>query len=121
MKAQLVGLALALMSAQFAHAGDLVPIKGNIEGRTNHQFLYEDGCKGCHSGSARKLVDDSACVECHGDINSIEITTELVLEEANPHNSIHYNKGASCLACHSEHEKSAPLCTDCHRTWFNER
>jgi hypothetical protein len=23
------------------------------------------------------------------------------------------------LACHGEHQKKAPVCAECHRTWFH--
>ncbi|MBY5923271.1 cytochrome c3 family protein [Ferrimonas balearica] len=121
MKQLLISLGLALALTSGVQAGELVAMKGKLEGRSNHAFLYEDGCNGCHTGNAKKYVDDTACVECHGTIDTIEITTELVLEEANPHTSIHYGNGASCLACHAEHETKAPVCSECHRTWFNER
>ncbi|SDI82047.1 Cytochrome c3 [Ferrimonas sediminum] len=119
MKSILLTLALGLALTATAQAGELTKVKGSIKGRDNHQFLYEEGCKACHSGSAKKYVDDSACQDCHGNINDIEITRELVLEEANPHKSIHFNQGASCLACHAEHQQKAPVCSECHRTWFD--
>jgi hypothetical protein len=107
------------MMAQI-QAGELTKMKGNTQGRTNHQFIYDDGCQSCHQGSGLKNATDSACVECHGDINSIEIDEEkLAIKEANPHKSFHYNQGASCLACHGEHQKKAPVCAECHRTWFH--
>ncbi|WP_299798308.1 cytochrome c3 family protein [uncultured Shewanella sp.] len=112
-------LLIGLTLSGNAFAGDLVKMKGKTEGRTNHEFIYEDGCQSCHQGSGRKNATDSACVECHGEINSIEIDeSKLAIEEANPHRSFHYNQGASCLACHGEHEKKAPVCAECHRTWF---
>ncbi|BDY04249.1 cytochrome c3 family protein [Ferrimonas sp. YFM] len=120
MKRVLISLGLMLALCNTAQAGDLVKVKGATKGRTNHQFIYEEGCKTCHQGSARKYVDDSACIDCHGNINDIEVTRELVLEEANPHKSIHFNQGASCLACHAEHQTKAPVCSECHRTWFDE-
>ncbi|MCL1058452.1 cytochrome c3 family protein [Shewanella gelidimarina] len=119
MKTYILTLLLGLIVSGSAFAGELESVKGSTQGRTNHQFLYEEGCKSCHQGSGKTSATDSACVECHGDINSIELDeSKLVFSEANPHKSIHYNKGASCLACHAEHEKKAPVCAECHRTWF---
>ncbi|MBO2567729.1 cytochrome c3 family protein [Shewanella algae] len=102
-------------------AGELVTVKGKIQGRENHGFLYEEGCNGCHQGSGKKNATDQACVNCHGKIGEITLSqSQLPIAEANPHQSIHFADGASCLACHAEHKKKAPLCTDCHRSWFNE-
>ncbi|MGL6124412.1 MAG: cytochrome c3 family protein [Shewanella sp.] len=102
-----------------ANAGELVKMKGSTQGRTNHEFIYQDGCKGCHQGSGKQNATDAACVECHGDISSIILDVKkLPIPEASPHQSLHYNEGASCLACHSEHQKKAPVCAECHRTWF---
>lgn len=121
MKQLVMTLLLGLCVIGSAHAGDLVKMKGKTKGRTQHEFIYDDGCQSCHQGSGRKNATDSACVECHGDINSIEIDEHnLVIEEANPHKSFHYNQGASCLACHGEHQKKPPVCAECHRTWFHE-
>lgn len=114
-------LLLCLSVIGSTHAGELVKMKGKTQGRTQHEFIYDDGCQSCHQGSGRKNATDSACVECHGDINSIEIDEhKLAIEEANPHKSFHYNQGASCLACHGEHQKKPPVCAECHRTWFHE-
>ncbi|TKB51172.1 cytochrome C [Ferrimonas sediminicola] len=114
-------LTAALVMAGTATAGDLTKMSKGMKGRTNHEALYEDGCKSCHTGSAKKFVDDSACQECHGSINDIEIdVTQLKMPEANPHKSVHYNQGASCLACHAEHQAKKPVCSECHRTWFEE-
>ncbi|GIU17923.1 cytochrome c3 family protein [Shewanella schlegeliana] len=113
----LLGLALS----SNVMAGELVKMKGKTEGRINHEFIYQDGCQTCHQGSGKKNATDAACVECHGDINSIPVDeSKLAIPEAHPHKSLHYNQGASCLACHAEHEKKAPVCTECHRTWFEE-
>jgi formate-dependent nitrite reductase cytochrome c552 subunit len=120
MKKLILSLVLGLMVSS-AYAGDLVEMQNNTAGRTNHQFIYDDGCKSCHVGSGKTSATDQACVECHGTIDSIEIdTSKLAIEGANPHKSFHYNKGASCLACHAEHEKKAPVCAECHRSWFHK-
>ncbi len=112
---------LSFVISQSTMAGELVKMKGNTQGRVNHEFIYQDGCQSCHQGSGKKNATDSACVDCHGDINSIPVDeSKLAIPEAHPHKSLHYNQGASCLACHGEHEKKAPLCVDCHRTWFEE-
>ncbi|BCR06014.1 c-type cytochrome [Desulfuromonas versatilis] len=120
MKKLIMSLALALAMVVTAQAGDLVTIKGNTEGRSYHKSLYEEGCNYCHPGSPKKQVTDAACVDCHGQINDIEITKHLKMPEANPHKSVHYNQGASCLACHAEHTRKAPVCSECHRTWFDK-
>lgn len=104
------------------NAGELIKVKGKTVGRDNHSFIYEDktACKTCHS-SAIKSTTDTACIECHGTIDTIKINTNnLVNSHANPHSSVHYGEAISCIACHAEHEKKAPLCTECHRTWFAE-
>ncbi|QQX79853.1 cytochrome c3 family protein [Shewanella sp. KX20019] len=112
---------LSFVVSQGAVAGELVKMKGSTKGRVNHEFIYQDGCQSCHQGSGKKNATDAACVECHGDINSIDVDeTKLAIPEADPHKSLHYNQGASCLACHGEHEKKAPVCAECHRTWFEE-
>ncbi|WP_025821233.1 cytochrome c3 family protein [Shewanella marina] len=119
MKKFLITLLMGLSITGTAVAGDLVKVKGKLEGRENHSFIYEDGCNACHQGGGKKNTTDAACVECHGDVTSIDMDeTKLAVPEAHPHKSIHFGQGASCLACHAEHEKKAPLCADCHRTWF---
>lgn len=117
----LLSLLLGLAVSGSVMAGDLVKMKGSTQGRVNHEFIYQDGCQTCHQGSGKKNATDTACVECHGDINSIAVDeSKLAIPEAHPHKSLHYNQGASCLACHGEHEKKAPVCAECHRTWFGE-
>lgn len=119
MKKYLFTILLGLSISGGSIAGELVSVKGKTQGRTNHEFIYSDGCQSCHQGSGKTNATDTACVECHGDINDIEINEDnLTYKEANPHKSFHYNQGASCLACHAEHEQKAPVCAECHRTWF---
>ncbi|GLS82052.1 cytochrome c3 family protein [Paraferrimonas haliotis] len=121
MKHFILTLLIGLTLSSTAMAGDLVKMKGNLEGRTNHEFLYQEGCNSCHQGSGLKNANDEACVACHGDINSIETdASKLPIPEADPHQSLHYNDGASCLACHAEHQKKQPACTECHRSWFEK-
>ena len=121
MNKSILTLLLGLALSSSVYAGDLVKMKGKTQGRTNHEFIYQDGCQGCHQGSGKKNATDAACVECHGEINSIPVNeSKLAIPEAHPHKSLHYNQGASCLACHGEHEKKAPVCAECHRTWFGE-
>ncbi len=121
MKTLLLTLVVATLFTGAANAGDLVKMKGSTQGRTNHEFIYQDGCKGCHQGSGKQNATDAACVECHGEITSIAVDeSKLAIPEAHPHKSLHYNEGASCLACHGEHEKKAPVCAECHRTWFKD-
>lgn len=121
MKTSITSLLLTLSLFGPVVAGELVPVKGKLQGRENHSFLYEDGCKACHQQAGKKNTTDAACVECHGSITEIAIADEaLPIEEAHPHKSIHFGEGASCLACHAEHKKKTPLCTDCHRSWFAE-
>lgn len=121
MKKFVLILAAALAITGPASAGDLTKMGKGINGRVNHKALYENDCKSCHTGSAKKFVDDSACQECHGSINEISIDeSHLKMPEANPHKSVHYNQGASCIACHAEHESKKPVCSECHRTWFEE-
>lgn len=120
MKKLLLTLVSVTLFAGTINAGELVKIKG-IQGRSNHNAIYQEGCQGCHQGSGKQNATDAACVECHGEITSIPVDeTKLAIPEAHPHKSLHYNQGASCLACHGEHEKKAPLCAECHRTWFKE-
>ncbi|MBR9728140.1 cytochrome c3 family protein [Shewanella intestini] len=117
----LLSILLSISVSGTVMAGDLIHIKGNTQGRSNHEFIYQDGCQTCHQGSGKKNATDKACVECHGDINSIPVDeSKLAIPAANPHKSLHFNKGASCLACHAEHKKQAPVCAECHRTWFKE-
>lgn len=117
-------LLIAFLSTVFlgtAIAGELYTVKGKTQGRVNHEMLYQDGCNSCHQGSPKANTTDAACVDCHGTVETIEIDESiLAVPEAHPHKSLHYNQGASCLACHSEHQKKAPICADCHRTWFQE-
>lgn len=114
-------ISVVLIMVGYANARDLVDIKNGIKGRVNHEALYENGCDGCHVSSARKYVDDSSCKDCHGSINDIEIDiSKLKMPSANPHESVHYNQGASCIACHAEHQTKKPVCSECHRTWFEE-
>jgi len=120
MKKLIIGLIVSLALTATVQAGKLISVKGNIQGRTNHKSLYQDDCKACHEGSAKKMVTDAACIDCHGQINDIEINKELVMPVADPHRSVHYNQGASCLACHAEHTMKAPVCAECHRTWFKK-
>ncbi|QIZ78174.1 cytochrome c3 family protein [Ferrimonas lipolytica] len=116
-----LALILAMALSTSAYAGELVDVDKGMQGRMNHEMLYADDCEACHTGDAKKFVDDSSCIACHGEINEIELDTEkLVMPEANPHKSVHYNQGASCLACHAEHQTKKPVCSECHRTWFDE-
>lgn len=122
MKKIVLSLAVSLAVVTTANAGSLVDVGAGMQGRVNHEMLYADDCEACHTGSPKQYVDDSACIDCHGDINEIEIDEEqLTMAEANPHTSVHYNQGASCLACHGEHETKKPVCAECHRTWFDEQ
>ena len=115
-------ISIALIMAGSATAGDLTEMNKGMKGRVNHEALYDDNnCDACHTGSAKEFVDDSACQDCHGSINEIEIdVSQLKMPEANPHKSVHYEQGASCLACHAEHQTKKPVCSECHRTWFEE-
>ena len=108
-----------LIVVSAAVAGEMQQYK-NIQGRSYHIDVYNDSCNGCHTGKNGKIdATDAACIICHGAINSIKIDEKkLVYPKANPHKSVHYGNGASCLACHSEHKMKAPVCASCHRTWF---
>ncbi|QDF66650.1 cytochrome c3 family protein [Shewanella sp. SNU WT4] len=122
MKKLLTALVITLSLGSTAQAGELFQAKGKIFGRDNHSVIYDDknACKTCHA-SGLKSTTDTACIECHGTIDTIKIDTDkLVNSHANPHQSVHYAEAISCLACHSEHQKKAPLCSECHRTWFTE-
>lgn len=118
----LLALTLSLTLCGAISASELIEVKGKTLGRENHQFIYEDknACKSCHV-SGKKSTTDQACVDCHGTIDTIKIDPKnLVNSHANPHASVHYDTAISCIACHAEHEKKAPLCAECHRSWFKE-
>ncbi len=122
MKTLITALTLIISLSGTAYAGELIQAKGKTMGRINHAFIYEESgaCKTCHV-NAKKNTNDAACIECHGTIDTIEINTEeLVNSHANPHKSVHYEEAISCIACHAEHEQKAPLCSECHKTWFKE-
>lgn len=122
MKNLFIAIFAGLFLCAAASAGELADVKGGFKGRSNHAALYKDGCNACHTGNPKESVTDASCVQCHGAAASIEIDKrKLPLPEADPHKSIHYGQGVSCLACHSEHAKKAPVCTDCHRSWFGAK
>ena len=114
----LTALLVTLALGGAAQAGEMIKMKGKLEGRANHEMLHDD-CSNCHVNKNKKAMDDSTCIECHGKPSEIAIDESILpVHEANPHKSVHFGDGASCLACHSEHKQKAPICTDCHRTWF---
>ena len=118
----LVILMYGLIIVSAAAAGEMKQYNytQGTQGRSYHSDVYNDNCNGCHTNSNGKLdATDAACIGCHGAINMIKIDEKkLVFPKANPHKSVHYGNGASCLACHSEHQMKAPVCASCHRTWF---
>ncbi|MGL4900232.1 MAG: cytochrome c3 family protein, partial [Shewanella sp.] len=69
----LLTLVIGTLFAGAANAGELVKMKGSTHGRANHEFIYQEGCKGCHQGSGKQNSTDAACVECHGEITSIPV------------------------------------------------
>ncbi|WP_298440573.1 cytochrome c3 family protein [uncultured Ferrimonas sp.] len=119
---KLTVIAAALLLAANAYAGDIVPQPDQTQGRSQHSFIYQDDCRSCHANNPQQFVDDSACRDCHGQMSEIAIPEDrLTFSEADPHQSPHYGEGAQCIACHSEHEPSAPVCQECHRAWFDQR
>lgn len=119
MKNFLMAIFAGLFFCAAAAAAGGAAVHGDFKGRDSHAALYKDGCNACHVGSPKEAVTDAACVQCHGEVATIKVDKEkLPLAEADPHKSLHYGNGVSCLACHSEHTRKAPVCTECHRSWF---
>lgn len=57
------------------------------------------------------------CLKCHTDFESIKAKTNF--EEGNPHDS--HNGQLDCSKCHSMHQQSTLLCTQCHGfEWFKD-
>ena len=50
------------------------------------------------------------CLNCHTDFESIKATTKF--EESNPHDS--HNGAQECNLCHSMHQQSKVMCSQCH-------
>ncbi|MGL4668089.1 MAG: cytochrome c3 family protein [Saezia sp.] len=112
---------MALCCIGYVHAVERAPMKGGMDGRANHAALYDGSCTSCHGADPQKNVTDQTCVQCHGEMKKIQLdASRLPIPEANPHASVHFGEGASCLACHAEHKQKAPLCSDCHTSWFEK-
>lgn len=67
--------------------------------------------------------DRQFCLECHSEDGAgqswDEIKAATNFGESNPHDS--HNGEQECNLCHSMHEKSTPLCADCHVfDWIDE-
>lgn len=86
-------------------------------------------CKSCHESSVVSQVEEgikfvtgnyqvplekreypnSFCLDCHQDFEAIKLATDF--GHTNPHDS---HRDADCSACHSMHQPSTVMCSDCH-------
>ncbi|MGI2853242.1 cytochrome c3 family protein [Shewanella algae] len=77
-------------------------------------------CQACHINNNAVLVEDEACLVCHGPISKLVASTHRdrkphdTAVSPNPHNSAHYGTTLSCFTCHSEHKQSEIYCHQCH-------
>lgn len=122
----LIALTAALTFGFSAQAADIKPDEslvkmGAKQGRTYHEFNYDDGCKSCHDQGLRAKPSDNQCLTCH-DRDELADATVRHGEELwqNPHNNLHYGKEVPCIECHGEHQAKQPLCNDCHTFKFDK-
>ncbi len=58
------------------------------------------------------------CLECHDDFDTA-VKTATNFEDSNPHDS--HNGELECNVCHSMHQESKVLCSECHIfNWMDE-
>jgi cytochrome c nitrite reductase small subunit len=67
--------------------------------------------------------DRDFCLDCHSEagegISWDEIKAATNFEESNPHDSHHGEQ--DCNLCHNMHEKSTPMCSECHIfKWYDQ-
>lgn len=98
-------LSIATLSFGNAKTGELKPHHINNK------------CSDCHVSKDRKYnISNVSCDNCH-DKDEVAIRLEGKYKEYyNPHDSIHFKRNASCIACHREHSKSRLSCnsSQCH-------
>lgn len=97
----------------------------------------EINCQDCHESSISKKAEEGFkyitgdyqtplekrdftmdfCLQCHDDFDSIIAKTNF--EESNPHDS--HNGELECSTCHSMHQQSRVMCSECHSFgWMRE-
>lgn len=67
--------------------------------------------------------DRAMCLDCHSEegegMSWDEIMAATKYEDSNPHDS--HNGQQDCNLCHQMHEKSRPMCADCHLwKWYDD-
>ena len=112
-----LAIALAFSMLGGAQAATLTKM-GAKQGRSFHEFNYEDGCKSCHDQGMRKPPSDQSCQQCHDLSELIEATANKEKQWKNPHNNMHYGDKVPCIECHGEHKPKKPLCSNCHNFDF---
>lgn len=100
-------------SAAFAQSLAGMPMK--------HKMAGQMECSTCH-GTQTPFAKPASeqCIACHGPMANIK--TKENPQGKNPHQSAHYADTVECSVCHSEHQQSKDLCSNCHKVqWQNFR
>ena len=74
-------------------------------------------CTDCHGEvKPEKPAPTDKCVSCHEIEKLVNLTREV--EDANPHDSLHYGPDLDCDECHHIHRESDNQCAQCHSFSF---
>ncbi|BDY06086.1 cytochrome c3 family protein [Ferrimonas sp. YFM] len=75
-------------------------------------------CRTCHTAKGKfQRPSAETCIECHGGMSEIPIQANRW--DKDPHGSHHYEDLLECTLCHSEHQSSRAICSDCHVVEFS--
>ncbi|PSU35870.1 cytochrome c3 family protein [Photobacterium lutimaris] len=85
-----------------------------------HHKALKFECVMCHQGNdpeEYEPLETENCLSCHGSAKKVADRLQFMdKNHTNPHNSFHDGYSLDCYECHSEHEPSTNLCSDCHKT-----
>ena len=86
---------------------------GSSENTDHRHALKKVTCKGCHGLNLPKrgLLKEE-CLRCHDSYQKIVKKSAIHINAMNPH--FGDGKELGCDSCHKAHEKSIPICKDCH-------
>lgn len=74
-------------------------------------------CVACHgSNNPVGKPNPQPCISCHGSLSAVSQKTSSF--DPNPHAS--HMGDAPCLDCHKIHNKTEPVCNDCHQFTFKK-